>query len=317
MGRWHRSIKVRHIAIVCALVLVLGWGVFAPAGAVDVTRPCVRPPDTQILERRPIPAQQPILEQHYPGRAEEISDWSIGFDLAGYPYDDGFRPKEMLEVRRLGEAETGDGPLLVMDAGALQVDPAHFSGIGDSVSLHFLPDDKAVDDLDDSNKTVVVDAYVMTHPTYEVGSLTGVRFTLIGETVVTWGDFETAYVTDGASGGFIAEGAVPASDRVGPALFLEYHYDRHGLYCVALSEEGTIDAMVFTNTVGDGVFPLSAGYNRYGRLVSVMIWHFGAPWRWAVPEGQPPFAVTEREAQMAECLAGTREVDKWGYCSAE
>lgn len=85
-------------------------------------------------------------------------------------------------------------------------------------------------------------------------------------------------------------------------------------------ENGDLDSVrgpetiVFSNGYGDGAFPLTRGYDDKGDLVAVMIWDTRYPWRLAVPDGEPPADVTEREEQLIECMEGRREVLGDGSC---
>jgi hypothetical protein len=70
-----------------------------------------------------------------------------------------------------------------------------------------------------------------------------------------------------------------------------------------------VDTIVFSNGFGDGGFPSIAGYDASGRRAQIVLWTIVVPWRVAFPEGRPPSQVTERENELAACLAGDRRID--------
>ena len=78
-----------------------------------------------------------------------------------------------------------------------------------------------------------------------------------------------------------------------------------------------VDTIVFANGYGDGGFPSVAGYDASGRRVAIVLWSTVAPWRLSFPEGTPPPQVTERENELAACLAGKRTVEGWSGCRAQ
>ncbi len=59
------------------------------------------------------------------------------------------------------------------------------------------------------------------------------------------------------------------------------------------------------------------GLDHSGRVVSIVVYDTWLPWRALGLDGQAPATVLEREAQLRECIAGTRPVEGDGTCSRD
>ena len=131
-----------------------------------------------------------------------------------------------------------------------------------------------------------------------------------------WQELErVGYVTDGGVGGVTTpEWAelTKGQDNEVSALYESELVDKARQWFVAdVDGHEGLDTLVFSNGYGDGYFPAVAGYDAAGRRLAIVLWSVATPWRLAFPRGSPPPQVTERERELAECLAGKRRVN--GY----
>lgn len=149
-------------------------------------------------------------------------------------------------------------------------------------------------------------------------SVLGVQLLQPGTVVDRWGGFETAYRTTAGFGGFFSRPVLGwARDNVDLAQSLvdrEPTSDRPFALADLDGEPGR-DTFVFRNGSGAGRFEMSRAFDVDGRVIGVMIWHPRYPWRLAVPVGEPPPDVTEREDELIDCIEGRRLIDKWGRCT--
>ncbi|MEM9652042.1 MAG: hypothetical protein AAGA65_08085 [Actinomycetota bacterium] len=151
-----------------------------------------------------------------------------------------------------------------------------------------------------------------------VETMLGVRVIVRDKTVATWGPFKDGYTTVTGLGGVISRTSFEyGRDELEPDQPLLEDGLREGrsFRLFDLTGEPGRDLFLFDNGSGPGSYAYSEGFDEDGRLVAVMIWHPRYPWRLAVPDGEPPPDVTEREDQLQGCIDGTRTIDRWGRCT--
>lgn len=259
--------------------------------------------EPELVSTTELPDDAGIRARLSPEEQERANEGLMRFDADGRPFDEGGHYSS-LERWRIGTFEAGKGEVLVMDAGAISVDPLFFIDEANPVSLA-----AAELDLYFTLGRYVEDSYSDT---------SGVLLQIPDTSVERWGNLEFAYLTDGASGGFLSGGLIlPEIENEG---YLDGDWSGTNStprFCAATNDRGVIDAILFSNDSGDGAWPMSIGYDADGLPVATHIWHVSAPWRVANPSGTPPSDVTAREEEMLECLRGERKIEEWGYCVSD
>lgn len=260
-------------------------------------------------QRRPIETQPPAETVRRTFTAAELD---IGVDEHGRPYDAAYSRYWATGVDReaLTTLVIPDGELRVMDGSAIQVDPAFFADEATPVEF----------DTAELEASIVWEVF----EDRAARSVFGVIVSVPDTAVDRWEPFEYAYGTDGGVGGITAQSVIDAaaedSDR-GDYFISEADIDFEAQVNVHdLDGVPGDDAVIFANGYGDGGFPMSRGLDDDGRFVSVAIVDTRYPWRLAIPEGTPPADITTREDELAECLAGDRDVEVVGddfWCTSD
>jgi hypothetical protein len=233
-------------------------------------------------------------------------------DDDGRPYDAEVDPAtgpDQVRYEELGELRVPGGHLRVMDGNALGVDPAFFAD--GAVPVEFGARERL-------QLGIIWEAPPGAKGTEARAkeAVLGVRIDVPGTTVARWGRFETAYGTDGGTGGITTQSVIDAA-RDGWDETRAYFDD--GEQVVFQDWDGIpgADSLMFSNGWGDGGFPMARGFDREGTLVSLVVWDPRYPWRLAIADGTPPADVTEREDQLRACLDGRRGIDNYGRCAGE
>ena len=237
-------------------------------------------------------------------------DLKVSLDTEGRPYElvipEGVTTTVESLDRRL---VVPDGELRVMDGSAVEVDPSYFAD--ESVVLDF-------------GKTLELNVSLVREVFEEWSPILGVRIQVPNTTVARWDPFEFGYGTDGGVGGVTTMSVITLAgaleddedgfNPIGRPITEGWDYETSDYFVGDLDSVPGPETIVFSNGYGDGAFPLTRGYDDKGDLVAVMIWDTRYPWRLAVPDGEPPADVTEREEQLIECMEGRREVLGDGSC---
>jgi Protein of unknown function (DUF4241) len=139
--------------------------------------------------------------------------------------------------------------------------------------------------------------------------------------IARWRELDpAAYGTDAGTGA-IATVETPTDldtyDEVSRAFQSELGDKGRQFFTADIDGSPGVDTIVFANGYGDGAFPSVAGYDASGRRAAIVLWSMAAPWRLTFPEGRPPVRVTQREKELAACLAGTRMIEGWSGCRAK
>jgi len=253
----------------------------------------------------------PVSSVELARRTFTPAELDIPVDPQGRPYDSGSLLYGADRVVREPVASLAipDGELRVMDGNHIEVDPAFFGDEATVVDFDTeeLEADVVWERFDDRAASIVL-ALVLSVP---------------DTTVDRWQPLEFAYGTDGGLGGITSQSVIEVAETLpddNVDLFIDdidfeaqvSHFDLDG-------QPGT-DTIVFANGFGDGGFPMSRGLDTSDRLVALVITDTRYPWRLAFPEGTPPRDITQREDEIAECLAGERDVEvqgDWHWCTSD
>ncbi|MEM7272161.1 MAG: hypothetical protein AAF547_03685 [Actinomycetota bacterium] len=266
-------------------------------------------------------ARTTIVPRMRPTPADELG---IVLDPTGRPYDNEVGPQgSTTEERLLASLFVDRGRLYLVD-GESFLNPGPIAA-GDRATVNF----RGQTDLDvrivwqqppsaDDDQTEDEPA-ADDDPDQQVReTILGVRIGARGAEVSTWGRFERAYQTDTGLGGVISrtgfEWARDNLDEQTPLLDQRPTPDRPFLLADVAGETGR-DLLLFDNGVGAGEFVYTEGFDADGALVAIMIWDRRYPWRLAVPDGEPPPDVTEREQELIDCIEGRRVIGRWGRCN--
>lgn len=238
-----------------------------------------------------------------------VVDLEVSLDPSGRPYELVVPEDVAIRVEELTTLLVPDGNLRVMNGSSIEVDPAFFA------------DESTVVDL---GSTVELDVSLIREVFEDWTAILGVRIQRPESEVARWGEFEIAYSTDGGVGGVTTVSVIERAENeeddedglnpVGREVMEGWDSEQTDVFVGDLDGIEGNDTLVFLNGYCDGTFPLARGYDSAGDLVAVMIWDTRYPWRLAVPDGDPPPDVTEREDQLVECIDGTREVLGDGTC---
>lgn len=264
---------------------------------------CAAGPDDQVLgpPPSPSPTSGPDDETLPPGTATiteptPAEALRVPLDSQGRPYDAPVHQPATTQTRAVGTLDVVDGQLQVMDGIALVSQP-----VDDGVLVEV-----------DGDERLAVDVVWQVYEGFE--AVLGVRVSRPGRPAVArWERFEPAYGTDGGLGGITSTAVVRRARATAPQDWPQVDLRTvQDVRLLDLDGRPGDDSLVFTNGFGDGGFPLSRGVDASGRLVAVLVWDQRYPWRLAVPEGTPPPDVTEREEEIADCIAGRRPIAVYG-----
>lgn len=233
----------------------------------------------------------------------------VSLDPDGRPYDVVIAPDVELVVSAVGRLQAPDGTIVTMDAGAAAVDLAFYGQAATTVDLAFSTelDIELIEQVGPAGRTVVA-----------------VRLTDPARPVAYWGRFEAAG-TEGNRTAITTRSVVDLAVELGSgqegvnplsAQLAELVGGAEPVVVTDLDGVPGPDTVVFS-VDSDGRSQLSRGYDRRGTVVSVIVFAPRQPWRLMVPDGVPPGDVRDREAQMAECIAGTRSVLGNGECATD
>jgi hypothetical protein len=172
------------------------------------------------------------------------------------------------------------------------------------------------DALELARRRYPVEAIWLDRPGRTLDRIVGVVLVEREGAVRRWQQLARAgYVTDGGVGGITTPEWAALSkgeDNEVSRLYGRELVDKGRQWFVAdIDGHEGLETLVFSNGYGDGYFPAIAGYDETGRRVHIVLWSVATPWRLAFPEGTPPRQVTQRERELARCLAGKRRVN--GY----
>ena len=252
------------------------------------------------LNARFDPARPPALTPVQPSAESRPLDVSL--DPSGRPYDEWLLPGARVVRRPLTALHAPSRQVLFM--GGEYVMYAK-SGEYDPVLLAERP-----------GRRYHGDAIWLDRKGTMLDTIVGVVLVERDGVVERWKQLRRAgYVTDGGVGGITTPewaAAEKGEENEVSRLYWSELVDKARQWFVADVDghDGT-DSLVFSNGYGDGYFPAVAGYDAAGRRLEIVLWSIAAPWRLAFPEGTPPPQVTQRENELADCLAGKRRVD--GY----
>ncbi len=281
-NRWRfyaDAVEMKERLTVLAASLVLLSACSASIGGSTPTQA----PVTSIVVQRPM----------------SIDELDIVLDPSGRPYDAGDPERWADRVWRepVMQIVAPRGEVLFMDGNSIEVSPSFF--IDEATSVVF------------DVETLEVDA--MYEQDGEFQSVLGIVVSIPGTTVDHWGAFEYGYGTGGGVGGLTTRSVVERDEdkRFGSVVSgIDYELQ---LQTFDADDAPGDETLIFSNGVGDGGFPMSRGFDAEGRLVSAYVFDTRYPWRLAMPAGTPPPTVTERENELAACLAGTRPVISYGF----
>ncbi len=238
-----------------------------------------------------------------------VVDLEVSLDPSGRPYELVVPENVRIRFEELTTLLVPDGNLRVMNGSSIEVDPAFFA------------EESTVVDL---GSTVELEVSLIREVFEGWTAILGVRIQRPESEVARWGEFEIAYSTDGGVGGVTTMSVIERAGNeeddedgfnpVGREVMEGWDFEQTDVFAGDLDGIDGNDTIVFQNGYGDGTFPLARGYDSAGDLVAIMIWDTRYPWRLAVPDGDPPPDVTEREDQLVECIDGTREVLGDGTC---
>lgn len=241
-----------------------------------------------------------------PSSAEELG---IVLDRFGRPYDNYVGPQGFTTEERLIGRLTSERARLYLLGGEAFLSPAAFAAT----------DRKAIDFGRNNKLDVRIIFRRPDGPDVEpVETVLAVRIGVRDAVVETWGPFREAYTTTDGLGGVITRTALDyARFEADPDLpvLVDGRLEGRAFQFADLAGEQGRDLVLFENGAGAGTYSYSEGRNEDGRLVAIMLWHPGYPWRLAVPDGEPPPDITEREDQLQGCIDGTRTIDRWGRCT--
>jgi hypothetical protein len=225
---------------------------------------------------------------------------NVMLDPAGRPYDLALPRRATIERRRLATLVAPSRRVVTL--GGEEV-PYVKTGDHESLTLAARPRD-----------AYPIDAIWVTHPDLGYDEIVGVVITERESPVARWQELRSvAYGTDAGLGAITT---VEWTER--PKAYpneLSRLYDEELIererrwFSADVDGEPGTDTVVFSNGFGDGGFPSVAGYDASGDRVEIVLWTTVAPWRLAFPTGTPPRQVTEREQELAACLAGRRTID--------
>ncbi len=222
---------------------------------------------------------------------------TVWFDAQGRPFDvtllvgDRFT-KPIAKV--VGRLRIEGSPVMVGDGSTLSIARDFAPRLDEFVEVAFGPNVNEVD-----VRLLTDEAQPQTN---------GFRLDMVGASPVErWGSFELAYGTDGGSGGVTTK-YVLERNAGQPSNYEAMNDFDLDVQFADNDELSGLDSFVFANGFGDGSFPMSRGIDASGRLVALVIWTGVQPWRISVPDGTPPPDVSEREQEVADCLAGKRKL---------
>ncbi len=240
----------------------------------------------------------------------------IAVDDAGRPYDTSLGDFARFERAQVTTLDVADGPVGVSpgemlpwigdddpDVIPLELERADVTGVRIEVVWGIV-------DPGDTERRVPAAIVLVADPTTPVAA---------------WDPFVFAYGTDGGSGGLSTadyrrrNGDRSVEEREAGAVADDDFLIRAGDGVFPLDEngDGRDDVVLFSNGFGDGGWPMSFGRDADDGIVEVAIWHLQGNWHAAFPEGDPPQEILEREGELAECLAGEREILDWGLCVSD
>ena len=233
----------------------------------------------------------------------------VELDETGRPYDS-VRWSDSIERRDWTELVLPSGELLVIDGN--QAEWVVADGTVEGSPVRF------------ADELITLDVDVIWERS-EYGEVPlGVRLDVPETSVDRWLAFEFAYGTDGGMGGVVSGSLVgiePIPDPPDELTSLDFDtpFYRGEVDLEQWDLDGTPgnDLLRFSNGFGDGGFPMIRGIDRDDRLVSLIIWDTRFPWRLAVPDGQPPPDVSDREEELLECLGGRRDPGPDGSCPSD
>jgi hypothetical protein len=241
------------------------------------------------------------------GKPIDAADISVFLDPDGRPYDSSWDPEAV-------EVETERFGTLVVPGGSIRT-------VGGEYAPYWAEDTDPTVSFGDAEE---LDVSVIWESTGgdAARQVLGIRLDVPDTAVERWLPLESAYGTDGGTGGIVAaelaatEVDDDAAERELWDIIDELTEDTP---VVTRDLDGTPgdDVLVFSNGYGDGGYPMSQGVDADGNTVALIVWDTRYPWRLAVPDGTPPPDVTEREDQLQQCLDGERGLVDASYGSGE
>lgn len=283
--------------------------------------------EIEVVEETEV-ARTTIVPTMRPTPAEDLG---IAVDRAGRPYDNYWGPQGAtadirfartltIDQGRLeivdGESVVAGGPVLVRDTKSVDfrgTDELDLSIIWkkESVGTEASAEPEAAGSADDEAED---------RDPVQVESILGVIVQRPDTTVARWGEFQRAYQTNEGLGAVTSRASLDWSvANLDAETPLGELVDTRGAPFAFLdvNDDDLDDLFLFDNgTDGEaGTYFLSRGLDEDDVMVAVTIWHGDYPWRLAVPIGEPPPDVTDREEQLIDCIEGRRLIDKWGRCT--
>lgn len=257
----------------------------------------LRERDPSILNVEPATVDPPPLGPPAPPTgAPRYLD--VTLDPSGRPYD---------TLLRKG-AKVGRRPLAVLHAPSRRV---LFMG-GEEANYVQAGEHEPVTLEERSGRRYPVHAVWLDETSYD--SIVGVVIVERDSPVVRWRELElVAYGTDAGLGAITtfewAARDKAHSNEISRRYWKLLVEQGRQSFVADVDRHDGVDTIVFSNGFGDGGFPSIAGYDASGRRAQIVLWTIVVPWRVAFPEGRPPSQVTERENELAACLAGNRRID--------
>ncbi len=257
------------------------------------------PDDTEVPRTTMVPTMRP-------SSAEELG---IALDETGRPYDNYVGPQGTTTEERLLGRLTIDRSRFYLIAGESFLSPSVIAS-ADKTTINF---------RGETEFDVRVIWQRPAGPDDEpVETVLGVRVGLRDTSVAQWGPFEDAYTTETGLGGIISRTSFEyGRDLLEPEepVLSDGLIEGRSFLLADLTGEPGRDLLLFENGSGPGSYSYTEGFDEDGRLVAIMIWHARYPWRLAVPDGEPPQDVVDRETELQACIDGTRTIDRWGRCT--
>ena len=230
--------------------------------------------------------------------ARSRTTFAVTLDPTGRPYDVALPRGATVERRRLAVLHAPSRRVIFLGGEAV---PYVTAGDYEPVTLAERP-----------GRTYPVDAIrVDTRNSYD--SIVGVVIVERDTPVTRWKQLaRVAYGTDGGLGGITTVEWAAKEKSLDNEVQRRWEEELvdEGRQSFAIDADGVdgIDTIAFANAFGDGGFPSIAGYDADGNRSAIVLWTVVAPWRLALPEGEPPAQVTARENALAACLAGHHRI---------
>ena len=273
-------------------------------------------------------------------RPTSAEDLGIAIDSSGRPYDNYWGPQgATTETRLVSRFEVPGGRIELIQGEALR--GVGLLNVNNTTTINFRTTGtydlrvvweqrpaatSATDETDDGSENDDSESEEVESDQAIVESVLGVMVAPVDIEVARWGEFVTAYETDEGLGGITTRSVidwVETNLEPGEPLVTEEFPDGEPYLVDDIDGEPGRDVFLFDHLPSvevqsertDNRYVYTRGFDEDDRLVALMIWDQRFPWRLAVPEGEPPPDISEREDELVDCIEGRRLIDKWGRCT--